>query len=301
MIIDWHRLLCGLGWLMTYTIRDLKNYTEMLNVRVLQQKIWGLDDPNIGLYPPVLNTASKNGGVVLGVFDNETGEMIGFLFSFLGREPGGPFKLCSQSMGILREWRGQGIAEALKRTQRERTLAQSLPLITWTFDPLEGPNAHLNLHKLRAISRTYLRDVYGSNFGVLNAGLPTDRLLVEWWVRGARLERGQDDELDDIWDSPSVFEIKGQSPERWIARADFSLKAETILLETPADIQVVKAANMELALDWRLKVRKAFEKYLANGFIAVDYVSVIDRGERRNRYVLQKGTPELLADIGLEN
>ncbi|MCI0527351.1 MAG: hypothetical protein L0Y56_07890, partial [Nitrospira sp.] len=145
-----------------FTIRDLESYEEMWAVHRLQQAIWGLDDPTVGLYPPALNTAAKNGGVVLGAFDNESGRMIGFLFSFLGREAGGPFKLCSQAMGVLKEWRRYGIAEALKQRQRERVLAQELPLITWTYDPLEGPNAHLNLHKLRAISRHYLRDIYGS-------------------------------------------------------------------------------------------------------------------------------------------
>ena len=68
---------------MSFTIRDLKNYDEMVAVRHLQQEIWGFDDPNIGLYPPLLNTAVKNGGGLLGAFDNETGKMIAFLFSCL--------------------------------------------------------------------------------------------------------------------------------------------------------------------------------------------------------------------------
>jgi predicted GNAT superfamily acetyltransferase len=285
---------------MAYTVRDLNDYSEMLNVPRLQQEIWGLDDPTIGLYPPVLNTASKNGGVVLGAFDDANGEMIAFLFSFLGREPGGPVKLCSQSMGVLKEWRGQGVAEALKRTQRERAISQALPLITWTFDPVEGPNAQLNLHKLQAISRTYVRDVYGSNFGVLNAGLPTDRLLVEWWVVGDWLLPDRDEDLDAIWDSLPVFDVAGSGPSRWIVRADLALENDFISLEIPADFQAVKAANMELALDWRLKVRKAFEKHFSAGYLAVDFISAIERGERRSRYLLKRGTPDLLADIGVD-
>lgn len=286
---------------MTYTIRDLQSYDEMEQVRQLQHKIWGFDDPTIGLYPPVLLTAAKNGGVVLGAFDDETGQMIAFSFGFLGREAGGPLKLCSQNMGVLAEWRRFGIAEALKQTQRRRVLEQGLSLITWTYDPLEGPNAHLNLHKLRAISRRYQRDIYGANFGALNAGLPTDRLLVEWWVNGPRLDRQTSEEFEEaIWDSPSIFEIQGDGPTRRIAKANLGLGAGIILLETLADIHPVKEANLELAFDWRLKVRKAFETYFAKGYIAVDFISTIERGERRNRYVLQKSTPELLAEIGIE-
>ncbi len=285
---------------MTFTIRDIQTYDELMAIYHLQQEIWGLGDPNLGLYPPILNTMAKNGGVVLGAFDDETGRMVAFLVGFLGREPGGPLKLCSQTMGVLKEWRRYGIAEALKRVQRERIIAEGLSLMTWTYDPLEGPNAHLNLHKLRAISRTYLCDIYGSNFGALNAGLPTDRLQVEWWVNGTRLENEPDDEYEaEIWDSPPVFETKGEGTTRRIIRADLSLDANTLLLETPGDIHPIKAADMELALDWRLKVRNAFEKYFAKGYIAVDFISAIERGERRNRYVLQRSTPELLAEIGI--
>jgi len=226
--------------------------------------------------------------------------MIAFLFSFLGREPGGPLKLCSQNMGVKKEWRRYGVAEALKQAQRERTIAQDLSLITWTYDPLEGPNASLNLRKLRAISRRYWRDIYGSNFGALNVGLPTDRLLVEWWVKGARLDNEPDDDYEElVWDSPSIFEIQGKGAGRWIVKADFTIDTEIVLLETPADIHPVKKDNMELALDWRLKVRKAFEKYFDKGYIAVDFISTMEQGKRRNRYVLQKGTPELLSEIGI--
>ena len=94
---------------MPFTIRDLETYDEMAGLRRLQHDIWGLAETDVGLYPPLLMSAAKNGGMVLGAFDDETGHLVGFLFGFLGREPGGPFKLCSQTMGVLNEWRSQGI------------------------------------------------------------------------------------------------------------------------------------------------------------------------------------------------
>jgi predicted GNAT superfamily acetyltransferase len=279
-----------------FTIRDLQNYDEMLAVHKLQQEIWGMNNPGFGLYPPVMNTAAKNGGVVLGAFDDQTGQMVGFLFSFLGRAPGGPLKLCSQTMGVLPECRRHGIAEALKQTQRQRALAQDLPLITWTFDPLEGPNAHLNLRKLRAMSRTYLRDIYGSNFGALNAGLPSDRLLVEWWIKAARLDTSEQSLTEP---GSSIFEIAGRGVERTIVGSNLTLNDDLLYLETPADIHPLKSANLELAMDWRLKVREAFETYFARGYIATDFISAFEEGERRNRYLLQKSSAELLRKIGI--
>jgi predicted GNAT superfamily acetyltransferase len=251
----------------------------------------------MGLYPPLISTVAKNGGVVLGAFDDKTGQMVAFLFGFLGREPGGPLKLCSQNMGVRPEWRRQGVAEALKQAQRERVLAQGLPLITWTYDPLEGPNAHLNLHKLRAISRRYIQNLYGMNFGALNAGLPSDRLLVEWWVRGPRLERPAKPAGEG---AASIFQIEGEGVRRQVVGSDLALEGDVILLETPADLHALKAADMALATDWRLKVREAFETYFEKGYIAIDFVSTFKDGERCNRYVLQKSTPELLREIGIE-
>ena len=284
---------------MVFSIRDLRDYDEMVALRRLQHEIWGFDEPGTGLYPPLLLTAAKNGGVVLGAFDEVSGQMVGFLFSFLGREAGGPFKLCSQVMGVHKAWRGQGIAEALKQIQRQRTVVLGLPLITWTFDPLEAPNAYLNLHKLRAISRTYWRDVYGSNFGALNAGLPTDRLLMEWWVDGIWLAHAGGIEDDIADEAPAIFETTGSGAGLEILQVNLAFDADVVYLEIPADVHPVKRVDMALAADWRLKVRHAFEVYFGKGYIAVDFVSVQLQGERRNRYVLQKATPELLGKIGV--
>jgi predicted GNAT superfamily acetyltransferase len=249
----------------------------------------------------MLVSAAKNGGVVLGAFAEDTSEMVAFLFSFLGREPVGPFKLCSQTMGVREDWRGQGLAEALKQTQRERTIAAGLPLITWTYDPLEAPNAYLNLHKLRAITHTYWRDIYGSDFGALNQGLPSDRLVVEWWVNGERLAEEPEVDWDLIDEAVPIFETMGAEPQRHIVRANLALAAEVLLLDIPADIHPLKTANIELALDWRLKVRKAFEIYFAKNYIVTDFISTLGRNKvRQNQYLLQKATPELFAHIGVE-
>ena len=283
---------------MGFTVRDLKTYEEMLAINRLQRMIWGLQDPMFALYPPLLTTISKNGGVVLGAFDADSQEMIAFLVGFLGREGQGPLKLWSQAMGVLPEWRRQGVGESLKRAQRDRVISQKLPLVTWTFDPLEAPNAYLNLHKLRAISRTYRRNVYGTNFGELNAGLPTDRLVVEWWVGGNHVT--QVDNRD--WaDAAPVFEVAGQGYERQILAANYELDADVLLLESVSDIHGLKSTNMDLASDWRLKVRSAFENYFGKDYVAIDFLTDVDPagGQRYNRYILQKLTHPLRNYIGI--
>jgi predicted GNAT superfamily acetyltransferase len=232
--------------------------------------------------------------------------MIGFLFSFLGREPDGPLKLCSQTMGVLPGWRGRGVATALKWAQRERALAVGLPLITWTFDPLESANARLNMHKLGAISRRYWRNIYGERFGALNQGLPTDRLLVEWWIRGQRvieIETGEIERRDKDREGRkevAVFEVDGWGVSRRVTGFHADLDAACLSLEVPMDIQQLKQTDMSLALDWRLRVREAFETYFERGYVVTDFIGEGQAGSRGNYYILQQMADDLSPWLGVE-
>ncbi len=66
---------------------------------------------------------------------------------------------------------------------------QGLSHITWTYDPLLSRNAQLNIAKLGAVCNTYLQAEYGTLRDGLNAGLPSDRFQVDWWLRSRRVER----------------------------------------------------------------------------------------------------------------
>jgi predicted GNAT superfamily acetyltransferase len=58
----------------------------------------------------------------------------------------------------------------------------------WTFDPLEIKNAYLNIEKLGAIARRYNVNQYGITSSPLQGGLPSDRLVAEWWMNSKRVE-----------------------------------------------------------------------------------------------------------------
>jgi len=294
----------------SFTIRDLEEYDEFLEVRRIQQAVWGFGDSGTGLYPPLLFTASKNGGVVLGAFD-QPGQMIGFIFSLLGREVGGPLKLCSQTMGVLPEWRGRGVATALKWAQRERALAAGLSLITWTFDPLESANAWLNMGKLGAISRRYWRNIYGEHFGKLNEGLPTDRLLVEWWIRGDRVKEiagsprnRHEDKVGyaasaEVQTGDAILEVEGEGCQRRVVAFHAHLRSPYLSLEVPIDIQALKRSDVRLARDWRLRVREAFESYTERGYLVTDFIAWGQGETRQNHYILRQATDELVEWIGI--
>ena len=75
--------------------------------------------------------------------------------------------------------------EILAARWRER----GFELVEWTFDPLEIKNAYLNLERLGAIARRYNINQYGTSFSPLHGGLPTDRLVAEWWLRSKRVKK----------------------------------------------------------------------------------------------------------------
>lgn len=271
---------------MTIHIRDLFAFEEFLQVQNLHRTIWGLRE---GIYPPVLNTAAHNGGVVLGAFDGDT--LIGFSFAFLGRHSDGTLKLCSQTTGLLPAYRGMGIGERLKWAQYDRAVAADLRLITWTTDPLEAPNAILNLRKLGTLSRTYYVNLYGEHFSALGEGLPSDRLLIEWWLdRGhvIRLRRG-DATMPLALTGPVANPTSGTGLSRQITVLELELDAPTLLIEIPSDIQAMRKANLPLARDWRIQTRACFQTYLERGYIAQDAYTTWEQGERRVFYVLKKG------------
>ncbi|CAG0933895.1 hypothetical protein TFLX_03259 [Thermoflexales bacterium] len=280
---------------MIFAVRDLTHYEEFLQVREVQQHIWGFAQGE-GLYPPMLKTAAENGGTVIGAFDG--GKMIGFLFGFVGLHPDRHVKLCSQTMGILPEYRNKGVAATLKWAQRERVLAHGIDLITWTYDPLEAPNARLNLRTLGGVVHTYKQNVYGENFGDLGQGLPSDRFLVEWWIASDRVQqRHAGLPVEPLGpDSPIINHCTGVTGDRGITTIDLNLDAPIVRVETPTDLQAIKKTNMPLALDWRLKTRELFEAYFARGYAAIDFVRAGEVwGPTRaahNWYVLQRPASE---------
>jgi predicted GNAT superfamily acetyltransferase len=257
--------------MLNLAVRDLTRYDEFLQVREVQQHIWGFSQGE-GLYPPMLKTAAENGGVVIGAFDG--GKLIGFLFGFLGLHTDRRVKLCSQTMGVLPEYRNKGVAATLKWAQRERVLANDIDLITWTYDPLEAPNARLNLRALSGVARVYKRNIYGEDFGALGKGLPSDRFLIEWWITSERVQRQHDRvAVEPIGvDSPIANACAGGTGDRRITAIDLSLDAPVVRVEIPNDLQAIKKTNMVLALDWRNKTRELFEAYFARGYEAIDFV-----------------------------
>src|ERR1700676_4694713 len=109
--------------------------------------------------------------------------------SLLGPGPrSGRIYLHSHMLAVRKEHRNSGLGRRLKLLQREDALSRGIELIEWTFDPLEIKNSYLNIEKMGAIARRYNINQYGITSSPLQGGLPSDRLIAEWWLKSRRVE-----------------------------------------------------------------------------------------------------------------
>ncbi len=164
-----------------YQLSKLEEFADIVN---LQKEIWGYSE--IELLPlRFFIVANKIGGQVLGAFDNH--KLVAFCICIPGLKENGRTYLHSHMLGVLPKYRNTGLGRRMKLKQRQYALAEGVPLIEWTFDPLEIKNAFFNIERLGAIIRRYVYNQYGTTSSHLHGGLPTDRLVPEWWVASERV------------------------------------------------------------------------------------------------------------------
>jgi predicted GNAT superfamily acetyltransferase len=157
---------------------------EMRAAVALQKEVWNFTDEE--LVPlRLFVVAEKVGGQVIGAFVDRT--MVGFALSVPGVRNGHAY-LHSHMLGVRQDQRNSGLGRRIKLYQREDAMARGFELVEWTFDPLEIKNAWLNIQKLGAIVRRYTINQYGITSSPLQGGLPSDRLIAEWWLKSKRVE-----------------------------------------------------------------------------------------------------------------
>jgi predicted GNAT superfamily acetyltransferase len=166
-------------------IHQLTQLEEFATVVRLQREIWGFDDVEL-LPQRLFVVADKIGGQILGAFDK--GKMVAFCLGIPGLKPGGKYYIHSHMMGVLPPYRNGGLGRRLKLEQRNWAMGHDVDLIEWTFDPLQLKNAFFNIERLGVIIRRYVHNQYGTTTSTLHGGLPTDRLVPEWWIRSPRVE-----------------------------------------------------------------------------------------------------------------
>lgn len=291
-------------------LRILEAPEEMVRIEELQRQIWPGNETEI-VPGHIFLAAIHNGGLVIGAFD-DADNLVGFVFGFPGlyQTPDGPRpKHCSHMLGVLPEYRDHGVGFSLKRAQWQMVRHQGLDRITWTYDPLASRNAYLNITKLGAVCNIYLQDEYGQMHDHLNMGLPSDRFQVDWWINSQRVNHRLSKRARRPLDlahyfaagaeviNPTEIDVEGlpqpaptdhYDPLPRSADPGRPEVAPLLLVEIPSDLQAIKAANMELALRWRVHTRLLFEDLFTRGYLVTDFV-FLKGTHPRSFYVLSYG------------
>ena len=226
---------------------------EIKKVIPVIRSAWGMNNME-QLVKDIIAAMRFHGGLVL--VAKEDKDVIGMQFSFVGQRHGLSY-LYSHMTGVLNEKKYSGVGLRLKLLQKEWAIENGFDLIAWTYDPLMSLNANFNVHKLGAISRTYLRNFYGEMEDALNIGIPTDRLVAEWWIK----------RVNKIKTTPkATLELRDDTDALLLEDLP-----ESIAFKIPSDFISIKKSDHDLAMNIRLITRKRLEKLFELGFIIIDF------------------------------
>ncbi len=268
-----------------YVIRPCRGMAELEACVRLQQQVWGYEPAEV--YPVRLFVNLTHiGGHVLGAFKHRSGagraarkaagqddELVGFVMAMPAWRDGQRY-LHSLSLAVAPGHENHGLGRLLKLGQREIAIKQGIARIEWTFDPLRAKNAFFNIERLGASTRRYQPDYYGSVHSRLQQGLPSDRLVCEWWLRSARVRRA----------------LTQRSAEHRVRPT--SARSKTAEIEIPADFGSLAQRDPAQALAIQRSVRRKFERCFKRGLAVTGF----ERGEEVGHYILESTSKHRAAE-----
>jgi predicted GNAT superfamily acetyltransferase len=282
------------------TIRDLQSFDDFKQVAEGEREVWGLSD--LDTTPLTLAIATRAAGSIwVGAFDGA--RLVGFAFGFLGTEHG-QLIVHSHMLAVREPYRNSRLGYKLKLAQRDRALALRIDEgginngrisdarlgalriheMTWTFDPLQSRNAHLNFAKLGVVSESYKVDFYGPETSSVLHRNGTDRLWVTWPLASRRVQQrlqGKENRaemLDALSTLTPLVRFNGEGKPACTDLAA-ALNRQRIAIEIPSDISQVEQKDPALGREWRLQTRWAFTQALEAGFFVAEFCRTV-RGQQ---------------------
>jgi predicted GNAT superfamily acetyltransferase len=265
-----------------FYIREVEGDAEHHTIEDIQRAAWGFSD--LDIVPAATLIATQHaGGIVLGAFEGD--RMIGFAYAFPAFEDGHT-TMHSHMLAVLSEYRNFQAGFYLKVVQREYVLAKGLDEITWTFDPLQTLNAHLNFSKLGVVSRRYLVNFYGeATSSPLHTGFGTDRLWVSWLLNSEKVERcisrgpshrairmaAASKDAAAILESALIYSDGGRP---FLGAFKDVLSGSRCTIEIPRDVNAIKEREPALGTEWREATRAGFLAAIENGFLVEDFIRI---------------------------
>lgn len=281
-------------------IRPLKNISELEAFQEIQRQIWAGQD--IDIVPThILAAQVRAGGLILGAFVEEQDQLP--FCGLIGIAQGWPGLFqdedrttrmfhYSHTLGVLPEWRKQGIGLEIKLAQRELVLQHSTAdAIVWTFDPLNISSGVLNMHKLGARCSQYITNAYGQRNDSLNLGLQTDRCVAVWEIRSAKTEKllALESNSSTAMQLGSVVSGK-QKDWHFVDPLDTStlpiFDGRQIAVPLPGNIKKSETTRKDSTRFWRLFLRSVLQYAFSSNYEIADCLRFND--SQQYYYVLRQ-------------
>lgn len=250
------------------TLRDAPELSasDRTALAALFDRVWGRDVALQGsiISGEILWATSHAGAQVTAAYAGD--ELVGGTATFLGRDADGPL-LHSHLTGVRPQGAGRGIGWALKQHQRAWALRRDIHRVVWTYDPLVRRNAVFNLVRLGVRPVAFLEDLYGRMADARNAGLPTDRLLVQWDLQDPRVVqaasgRHAEPRVEGLRRAGAVVVLDVDERDQPVTTPS---DAPRQLARIPADIEAIRAHDPDRAAAWGAALRQTVGRGLTEG------------------------------------
>jgi chorismate synthase len=229
----------------------------------LQAKVWGMP-PELLVPMNILAILADTGGSVLVAYREDKGfnadGWLGFAIALGGRSG----TLVSHMLGVREEMRGvRDLGWHLKVLQGYEALRVGHRSAIWTFDPMRGANARLNVEKLGATVRELTIDKYGVLISELYGDVPSDRFTAHWDLVAASTHRRLDDVRVGRYSGPepadvrSIPVITAENAEELAASAPPRAR-----YRIPADVDELMLSDPSRANAWRTEMRAALAPFM---------------------------------------
>lgn len=246
-------------------VRAVADLREMTAAQEIFDTTWPMARGGSNLPSNLFRAVLHAGGYACVAYSQD--RPVGATVALLGRQADGgapDVMLHSHMAAVLDGYRNRSIGTAMKSHQRLWALEHSIPVITWTFDPLVRRNLRLNMLKLGVEVHGYERDFYGPMDDDHDFVDESDRVFAWWVVDSARADAAARGELQAL-------------PASDVA-------PDALIIEIPDDIVSLRRVDIEAARAWRVRVREQMTAALAHGYRVATITT-------EGNYVMQRTNP----------
>ena len=145
----------------------------------------------------------------------------------------------------------------------------------------------------------YVPDCYGHFPSVIEKGLPSDRLVVNWQMGSAGMARRLcGPVLRPLnLNLPRINET-GRNEEGFIVnrKISFSFTEPRLLLEIPTNTDEMRVRALKLARQWRLETRRMFLRAFESGCRVLDFVTT-GSGRRKTSFLCSAPHPQRAPNV----